>query len=83
MKIEYDSFAKALYIRLQEKKVGRTIEVNEDLNLDLDEKGNLVGIEILNPQDYPLEKILKPSVEEFDESDAEPVKVKAAKAALP
>jgi uncharacterized protein YuzE len=43
MKIEYDRYAKALYIRLQEKERGRTLEVNENLNLDLDEKRNLNG----------------------------------------
>lgn len=73
MKIEYDSYAKALYIRLQERKVNRTLEINEDLNLDLDEKGNLIGIEILNPEDYPMEKILAPVVEEYTEKDAESI----------
>lgn len=71
MKIEYDHYAKALYIRLQEKERNRTIELNENLNIDIDEKGNLIGIEILNPEDYPIEKILKPSVEEYTEKDAE------------
>lgn len=31
MKIEHDQYAKALYIRLQEKERGRTIEINENL----------------------------------------------------
>ena len=38
MKIEYDHYAKALYIRLQEKERNRTIELNENLNIDIDEK---------------------------------------------
>ena len=76
MKIEYDYYAKALYIRLQEKERDRTLEINENLNLDLDEKGNLIGIEILNPEDYPIEKILKPSVEEYTEKDAETFELK-------
>ncbi len=71
MKIEYDNYAKALYIRLQEKDAKRTVEINENLNLDMDEKGNLIGIEILNPEDYPLGKILKPIVEEYTEKDAD------------
>ena len=75
MKIEYDNYAKALYIRLQEKGTNRTLEVNENLNIDLDEKGNLIGIEILNPKDYPLEKILKPIVEEYTEKDAENIEI--------
>jgi uncharacterized protein YuzE len=76
MKIEYDQYAKALYIRLQEKERGRTIEINENLNIDLDEMGNLIGVEILNPEDYPIEKILKPNVEEYTEKDAETIEVK-------
>ena len=76
MKIEYDHYAKALYIRLQEKERNRTIELNENLNIDIDEKGNLIGIEILNPEDYPIEKILKPTVEEYTEKDAETITLK-------
>lgn len=81
MKIEYDSYAKALYIRLQERNVDRTLEVNENLNIDLDERGNLIGIEILNPEDYPVEKILKPSVEEYSEKDAESIVIEKNHAA--
>ncbi|MEK6582467.1 MAG: DUF2283 domain-containing protein [Nitrospirota bacterium] len=76
MKIEYDHYAKALYIRLQEKERNRTIELNENLNIDIDEKGNLIGIEILNPEDYPIEKILKPTIEEYTEKDAETLTLK-------
>ena len=35
MKIEYDREVDALYVRLQEKYVVRTIEIEEGLNLDL------------------------------------------------
>jgi uncharacterized protein YuzE len=76
MKIEYDRYAKALYIRLQEKERGRTIEINENLNIDLDDTGNLIGVEILNADDYPVEKILKPIVEEYTERDAEGIEIK-------
>ncbi|MFN3479305.1 MAG: DUF2283 domain-containing protein [Thermodesulfovibrionales bacterium] len=76
MKIEYDRYAKALYIRLQEKERSRTVEINEKLNLDLDEKGNLIGIEILNPEDYPVEEILRPIVEEYTDKDAEIIEIK-------
>lgn len=76
MKIEYDRYAKALYIRLQEKERSRTVEINEKLNLDMDEKGNLIGIEILNPEDYPVDKILRPVVEEYTEKNAEIVEIK-------
>ncbi len=76
MKIEYDHYAKAIYIRLQEKERGRTIEINENLNIDLDDDGNLIGVEILNPDEYPLERILKPVVEEYTEKDSESVEIR-------
>jgi len=48
MKIEYDKEVDALYIRLQEKKVARTRELEDGLNIDLDEEGKLIGLEILD-----------------------------------
>ena len=48
MKIEYDKEVDALYIRLQEKPVARTREIEEGLNLDLDEEGRLIGLEVLD-----------------------------------
>jgi uncharacterized protein YuzE len=48
MKIEYDKEVDALYIRLQEKTVARTREIEEGLNLDLDEEGKLIGLEVLD-----------------------------------
>ena len=82
MKIEYDHFANALYIRLQEKTHGRTIEINENLNIDLDDTGNLIGLEILNPDVYPLEKILKPIVEEYTEKDSESIDIKKERTSI-
>jgi len=48
MRIEYDSDIDALYIRMQEKYVDRTLEIEEGLNLDLDENGKLIGLEVLD-----------------------------------
>ena len=48
MKIEYDKEVDALYIRLQEKKISKTKEIEDGLNIDLDENGKLIGIEILD-----------------------------------
>ncbi|MBM4166764.1 MAG: DUF2283 domain-containing protein [Ignavibacteria bacterium] len=48
MKIEYDKEVDALYIRLQEKHVFKTKETEEGLNIDFDEKGKLIGLEILD-----------------------------------
>ena len=48
MKIEYDKEIDALYIRLQEKEVDRTLEIEDGLNLDLDESGKMIGMEVLD-----------------------------------
>ena len=48
MRIEYDSDIDALYIRMQEKHVDRTVEIEEGLNLDLDKNGKLIGLEVLD-----------------------------------
>lgn len=48
MKIEYDKEVDALYIRLQEKKVAKTREFDDGLNIDFDEGGKLIGFEILD-----------------------------------
>jgi len=47
VKIEYDSEADALYIRIQDKEVFRTREIEEGVNIDLDEKGAIIGLEII------------------------------------
>ena len=49
MIINYDSKTDLLYIRLDEKKHDLTNRrVNEDVVLDIDEKGKIVGIEIMS-----------------------------------
>ncbi|MBI5562562.1 MAG: DUF2283 domain-containing protein [Deltaproteobacteria bacterium] len=47
MKIEYDKEVDALYIRIQEKNVSHTREIEEGINLDLDEDGRIIGLEII------------------------------------
>jgi uncharacterized protein YuzE len=64
MKIEYDKEVDALYIRLQEKYVVRTVQIEEGLNLDLDEEGKLIGLEVLDAtQRYSLADIFNISTE--------------------
>jgi uncharacterized protein YuzE len=48
MKIEYDKEVDALYIRIQEREVARTQEVSDGVNLDFDDKGQLIGLEVLS-----------------------------------
>ena len=47
MKIEYDKEADALYITLKRGKVSRTTKRRDNLVVDLDARGNILGIEIL------------------------------------
>jgi len=52
MKFEYDENVDAAYIYLEhplkEKQIKDTIELNEDIILDFDKEGKLIGVEILN-----------------------------------
>lgn len=52
MKIEYDKEVDAAYIYLEssinDKEVKKTIELNDNIILDLDIKGKIIGIEILD-----------------------------------
>jgi len=64
MKIEYDRDVDALYIRLQEKNVARTIEIGEGLNIDFDDQGKLIGLEVLDAtESYGLTDIFNISTE--------------------
>ena len=49
MKIQYDKIADAMYVYLGfKKKIVKTIEINDSLLVDVDKKGEVIGIEILN-----------------------------------
>lgn len=64
MRIEYDSDIDALYIRMQEKHVDRTVEIEEGLNLDLDKNGKLIGLEVLDATErYSLADVFNFSTE--------------------
>ncbi len=64
MKIEYDNEIDALYIRLQEKYVDRTVEIEEGLNIDFDKSGKLAGLEVIDAADrYSLSDIFNLSTE--------------------
>ena len=47
MRITYDPQADALYLYLKEGAAARTQEVSDGIQLDLDEEGRIIGIEIL------------------------------------
>jgi len=55
--ISFDPLAKAVYIALGKGKAKRTIEFAPEAFIDLDSKGNLMGIELLHPGSLLLRKI--------------------------
>ena len=71
MKIEYSKDVDALYIKIRDAKIVDSMDVEKGVTIDIDEKGHIVGVEILdaseklNPseltnisiENIPLEKI--------------------------
>lgn len=56
---EYDREADALYLRLRAGMACRTQEVDPGTLVDLDEHGELLGIEVIRPsRAWPLEEVL-------------------------
>lgn len=48
MNIEYDPTVDALYVRLTDRKIIESEEVQPGIVLDFDETGRVVGVEVLN-----------------------------------
>jgi uncharacterized protein YuzE len=69
--IEIDDEAKALYIRLKEGKIIKTIEYKEiqEIFLDIDENEQLLGIEILEPSGIDLASVLRDIAERYGIDD--------------
>ena len=64
MKIEYDKEVDALYIRIQEKRVAHTKEIEEGINLDFDADGKVIALEIIGATErYSPEDIFNLSTE--------------------
>lgn len=56
MRFEYDGEVNALYIYFREVSPGgvaRTIELEEGVNLDVDEKGRTLGLELVDADQLP------------------------------
>lgn len=58
MRAEYDRRADALYVYVVEGVVESTQEISPDLIVDLDANGQLVGIELLSPQNVDVAPLL-------------------------
>ena len=58
MKVEYDPEADIIYIRIREDKIVDTVDLDEDVFADLNERGEVVGIEIWQARKYVISEIL-------------------------
>lgn len=62
MKIEYDKEVDAAYIYLEypirEGEVKKTIELNDNIVMDFDSDGKLIGVEVLNASKVLNKKVL-------------------------
>lgn len=58
--LEYDSASNALYIRLKRGKAAESEPISDNLILDLDKKGEIIGVEILGPAPIDLTKFSHP-----------------------
>ena len=52
MKIRYSHEADALYIGFKDAKIADTDELTEDIIIDYDKDGNIVGIEVLDASQH-------------------------------
>ncbi len=59
MKVRYDPEADILYILVKEGEIKDTEEIDEDLFVEYDENGSIIGIEIWQAGKYVVSEILK------------------------
>lgn len=64
MKIEYSKEADAIYVYFKEDFVAKSKEIEDGVVIDFDEKGQLIGIEVLDvSQRFSLADIVNVSIE--------------------
>ena len=69
--LEVDEEAKALYFRLREGNIAETIEYPEgqEVFLDLDERGQVLGIEVLDPGSIDIQSVFGELAKRYGVSD--------------
>ncbi|MEM3442809.1 MAG: DUF2283 domain-containing protein [Candidatus Bathyarchaeia archaeon] len=58
--LEYDESSNALYIRIKRGKAAETEPITDNLILDLNKKGEIIGIEILGPTQIDIKRFPHP-----------------------
>lgn len=60
MRLKYDLNVGALYIRLSDEPVARTVELDDNSNVDVDSAGVVIGIEVISIRyPWPLSRVLQ------------------------
>ena len=59
MKVEYDPESDILYIRIKDGKIKETVDLDDDIFADLNDKGEILGIEIWQARKYLFSELLK------------------------
>ena len=59
MRVRYDPESDILYIQIKEDKVKETVDLDDDIFADLNEKGEIIGIEIWQTRKYIFSELLK------------------------
>jgi len=70
MKIEYSKEADAIYVYFKEDFVAKSREIEDGVVIDFDEKGQLIGIEVLDvSQRFSLSDIVNVNIENLPLAD--------------
>lgn len=69
--LEIDEEAKALYFRLKDGNIAQTVEYPKarEVFLDLNEQGEVLGIEVLDPGNLDMRSIFKDIAETYEIQD--------------
>jgi len=59
MKVVYDPEADILYIMIRDEKVKETRDLDEDIWIDVNDRGEIVGIEIWQARKHIISEILE------------------------
>jgi len=59
MKVVYDPEADILYIMIRDEKVKETRDLDEDIWIDINDRGEIVGIEIWQARKHIISEILE------------------------
>lgn len=69
----------AVYFRVSNETVAKTLEVVDDVFVDIDKKGELVGFEMINPKQVQIIKVIKKVSKDFGRTALNDISTKRMK----